>query len=304
LSASVRPFAYLGGAVVLWGTSYAVTKTAYATLPPMYVVWFRMLVAGAAFLVIMPRIKRPTYQRGDWILLVAAMAFIPCLYYTCEGFAISLTTSSQAGVVTATMPLIVAVVAWFVLRERPGTPTILAIVVSVAGVAVLSLGGTAQAGATNPTLGNILELGAMLAASGSTLVVKRLSSRYDPLLLTGMQMGAGLLFFAPLALASGPVHLGAISLATWASIVYLGLGCGLGAFGLYNSALRLLPTSQAALTINAIPVVALVTGWLALHETMAPLQIGACVVILAAVIYAQLARRAPVPPSPDDVRIH
>ncbi len=294
----VRPLAYLVGAVLLWGTSFAVTKSAYAALPPMYVVWFRMVVALVAFLPLLPLVKRPAYRAGDWKLLALAALFIPCLYYALEGFAIQYTTSSQAGVVAAVMPLIVAISAWAVLRERPTTRTIVAILVSMAGVAALSLGGTSQASAPNPVLGNLLELGAMFAAAGATLTIKRLSSRYDPLLITGLQMAVGAVFFAPLALASAPVDLATVTLPAWAAVAYLGVGCGLGGFALYNSGLRLVPATRAALTINLVPAVAMLTGWLALGETMAPLQIAACALIVGSVVYAEFRSTRPPRPAP------
>jgi drug/metabolite transporter (DMT)-like permease len=282
---------YLGGAVLLWGTSFAVTKSAYAALPPMYVVWLRMLVAVVAFLPLLRFVRRPAYQAGDWKYLGLAGLFLPCLYFALEGFAILFTSSSQAGVIAAVMPLIVALSAWAVLRERPTTRTTTAVVVSMAGVAALSLGGTSQAAAPNPALGNVLELLAMFAAAGATLTIKRLSSRYDPLLLTGLQMGLGSVFFAPLALASGPVDWAAVPLSAWAAVAYLGVGCGLAAFGLYNSGLRLVPATRAALTINVVPAVAMLTGWLALSETLSLLQVAACMLIVGSVVYAEAGGR-------------
>ena len=299
LKQSVRPLLFLIGAVLLWGTSYAVTKYAYSSLPPMHVVWLRMLMALVAFLPLLTIVKRPKYQPGDWKLLLLLVTFIPCLYFAFEGFAVSFTTSSQAGVVTAVMPLVVAVVAWLILKERPTGKTLAAALISVAGVAVLSLFGHSQADAPHPMLGNLLELGAMLAAAGSTLAVKRLSSRYDPVLLTGMQMGAGAIFFAPLALASGPIQISGLPASAWLSIAYLGVGCGLAAFVFYNSALQLLPTSRAALAINAVPVVAMIAGWLALGESMTPIQIIACVLIVAAVVFAQTGTASPATDAPD-----
>jgi len=293
-SSAVKPLLFATGAVLLWGTSYAVTKSAYGAVPPMYVVWCRMIMAMVAFFVVLP-VARKTgaspmarYQKGDWKLLGLAMAFIPCLYFAFEGYAISFTSSSQAGVVTAVMPLIVALAAWVVLRDKPAVRTVVAAVVSVAGVALLSLAGQHAADATNPLLGNLLEMGAMLAAAGSTLVVKRLSARYSPFLLTGLQMVAGSVFFAPLALLSGPFHWADAPGSAWASIAYLGVGCGLGAFALYNSALRLLPASRAALAVNVVPVVALITGWVALGESLTWVQLVAAVAILGAVVVAQL----------------
>lgn len=292
MKTNVRAMLYLGGAVLFWGTSFAVTKSAYSALPPMTVVWLRMLLALVAFLPLLPRVKRPDYQPGDWKLLGMAALFLPCLYFLGEGFAIRYTTSSQAGVIAAVMPLIVAVSGWVVLRERPASRTVVAVVLSIIGVAGLSIGGAAQADAPNPMLGNLLELGAMFAAAGATLTISRLSSRYDPLLITGLQMAAGSVFFAPLALASGPIEWAAVPASAWAAIAYLGIACGLAAFGLYNSALRLVPATRAALTINLVPVVALVAGWLALGETLSWLQLVACAVIIGAVVYAE-ARPAP-----------
>lgn len=282
-----RALLYLGGAVLFWGTSFAVTKSAYSALPPMTVVWLRMMLAFVAFLPLLPRVKRPVHQPGDWKLLGMATLFLPCLYFLGEGFAIRYTTSSQAGVVAAVMPLIVAVSGWVVLRERPAARTVVAVAASIVGVAGLSLGGSAQASAPNPVLGNLLELGAMFAAAGATLTISRLSSRYDPLLITGLQMAVGSVFFAPLALASGPIDWAAVPASAWAAIAYLGIACGLAAFGLYNSALRLVPATRAALTINLVPVVALLTGWLALGETLSWLQIAACAIIIGAVVYAE-----------------
>ena len=279
----------------MWGSSYAVTKTAYSFVPPMHVVWWRMIVALIAFvpvILVARRVNRASpmiqYQAGDWRWLGLLVLCIPCLYFTFEGFAISFTTSSQAGVVTAVMPLIVAVTAWVVLHERPMRLTLIAAVVSVIGVAVLSLAGHSQADASNPALGNLLELGAMLTATGSTLAIKRLSARYSPLLLTGLQMAAGTVFFAPMALLSGRVDVRDVPVGDWLAIAYLGVGCGLGAFALYNSALQLMPASRAALAMNAIPVVALMIGWLGMGESMTPVQAVACVVIIGVVLAAQV----------------
>lgn len=287
----LRPLAYLTGAVALWGTSFAVTKAAYSTFPPMTVMWLRMVVAFAVFLPLLPRVKRPEYRTGDWKLLALSAMLLPCAYFGLEGFAITFTTSSQAGVISAVMPLMVAIGAWAVLREQTTWRAAMAIVASIVGVVVLSVAGVEQASAPNPLLGNLLELGAMIAAAGSTIAIKHLSSRYDPWLLTGLQMAIGCIFFAPLALASGPVDWAAVPVQGWLSVAYLGAGCGLAAFGLYNSALRLVPATQAALMINLIPAVAMVTGWLALGEKLTPIQVAACVLIVAAVSYSEVSGR-------------
>jgi len=291
--ARARPLLYLAGTVLFWGTSFAAIKTAYGSFSPMMVMWLRMTVATLVFLPFWRRVPRPQYRPGDWKFLTLAVLFIPCLYYLLEGYAVRLTTSSQAGVISAIMPLMVAAGAWLLLGERLSWQSGAGIGVSIIGVAILSSAGAAQEAAPMPALGNLLELGAMAAAAGSTLTVKHLSTRYDPWFLTGLQAAVGVVFFAPLAFASGTTGWLHASPQAWGAVIYLGTFCSLGAFGLYNSALKLMPASRAALAINLIPAVALLSGWIMLGEALTPLQLGACALIVGAVVFAEASGRMP-----------
>lgn len=277
----------LAWTVFFWGTSFTATKAAYAELPPMAVIWLRMLIATAVFLPFWSRLPRPQRRRGDGLAVAASMAFIPCAYFTLEGYAMVFTSSSQAGVVSATAPLIVAVGAWIFLRERLRWQQVSAIIVSMAMVTVLALAGTVQSSAPAPWLGNLLELGAMATAAGSTITIKHLSSRYHPWLLAGLQAATGAVFFAPLALAGPAISWASLSAQTWIAVAYLGVFPGLVAFGLYNTALRALPAATASMAINAIPAVAVIAGWLILGEGLTGVQIAACAAIIAAVGFAQ-----------------
>jgi drug/metabolite transporter (DMT)-like permease len=283
----VLPLLFLGGAVLFWGTSFVAMKTALDTFTPMTVIWLRMAIASLAFAPFWHRVPRPDYLRGDWKVLLLAAVCIPCLYYLFEGFAVQFTTSSQAGVVSAVVPLLVAGGAWLFLHERLTWRGAVAIGLSLVGVAVLSFSGSAQESASNPVLGNFLELIAMVAAAGSMLAVKHLSVRYDPWLLTGMQAAIGTLFFAPMAFASGPADWLSAPPVAWACVAYLGIAVSLGAFGLYNSALKLMPASRASLAINIIPAVALLAGWAVRGESLSWMQLAACVLIVGAVIFAE-----------------
>lgn len=298
----VLALVFLGGTVLFWGTSFAAVKSTLAYFEPMTVMWFRWLIAAIVFLPFWRRIPKPERRAGDGRLLGLAALFIPCLYFGFEAYALRFTTSSQAGVITAILPLIVAVGAWILLAEKPGWQQFVALAISLVGVAVLSTQGSAQEAAPDPMLGNLLELAAMFAAAGSTLTVKHLSTRYDPWFITGMQTIVGAVFFAPFAFASGTSGWASAPASVWAAVAYLGVFCSLVAFGLYNTALKLMPAGRAALAINLIPAVAVLAGWLALGESLSVPQIAACIAIIGAVVFAELAGRtsaeapAPLPP--------
>ena len=194
---------------------------------------------------------------------------------------------SEAGVISALVPLMVALGAWLVLRERLSRRGAVAIAFSLLGVAVLSFGGSVQESAPNPAAGNFLEMLAMVSAAGSMITVRYLGSRYNGWLLTGGQALVGSVFFLPFALASNPADWRAAPPVAWACVVYLGVFVSLGAFGLYNSALRLMPAGRVSLSINLVPAVAVFAGWLLRGESLAPSQIGACVIVLGAVVLGE-----------------
>lgn len=296
--ARLLPVLCLAGAVLFWGTGYAATKTALGSFSPMTVIWLRMVVATLVFAPFWRRLPRSEYRAGDWKLLALTGLFMPCLYYLFEGYALHFTTSSQAGVVSALVPLLVAIGAALFLRERIGVRPVVAIVVSLLGVAVLSMSAGAGATAPNPALGAFLEFLAVVSAAGYMLINKHVGDRYHAWLMTGGQAAVGAIAFLPSALLERPTAWAEATPAAWASIVYLGIFVSLGAFGLYNTALSQLPASRASLAINLVPAVAVLTGWLALGETLSPVQLAACAVILGAVVFAELApggREASVP---------
>jgi drug/metabolite transporter (DMT)-like permease len=284
----------LAGAVLLWGTSFMAMKVALTCFDPMTVVFLRMALASALMALCWGRVPKAGRRKGDLPRLGLLCLLQPCLYFLLEGFAVRLTTSAQAGMVSSLVPLLVAAGAWAFLREPLTGRMAAGLALSLGGVAWLSAGAQAGGDAPNPVLGNTLELLAMFCASGYMLVLKRLADRYDTWLLTGLQTFAGAVFFLPCALLAEPGWLAApllraagASWQAWTAVAYLGGMVTLGGFGLYNMAAARLPAAQAAMSINLVPLVALAAGGLVLGESLAAGQIAACGLILAGVVLGQ-----------------
>lgn len=254
------------------------TKAALAGFAPMTVIWLRMVLASLVGIVVFRRIPRPDYKPGDWKVLTFLCLMQPCLYFLFESYAISLTTSSQAGMLAALVPLLVAAGAWVVLKEPMSIMGMAGLAVSIGGVIWLSLSGAPDESAPNPVLGNFLEVCALTCAAICMVVMKRMSVRYSTWWLTAMQCVAGAIFFLPGALLVGtPVV--EVPTTAWIAVCYLGLFVTLGAFGLYNMAMTMMPAGKAAMAINMVSPVALVSGWLVLGEAMTLMQLAACGVI-------------------------
>ncbi len=282
------PLVGLALAVILWGTSFVAIKAALVGFGPLAVGAGRMLLSSTLMLALWPRIDAPDRRPGDWRWLALIALLYPCLYYVLEGNALTLTTASQAGTVSALVPLLAAVGARVFLNEHLPGRAVAGLAASLVGVVVLSLGAPAQAAAPAPALGNALEVLAMVSYAISMLALKRMTSRYSPWFLTGVQFLVGALLFLP-ALILMPIDAwGRVPLEAWVGVVYLGLFVTLLPAGLYNFAMSRMPTGRAAMAINLVPVVALVTGFVLLGESLAPIQVAACVVIFGGVVLGQM----------------
>ena len=287
LSRTGWPIAAILGAACLWGGSFAAMRSALQVLNPWSVMWLRMVMALLLILPLAGRIRHLPYRRGDWKILGAMVLFQPCLYFLLESHALQLTTSSQAGVISASVPLMVTIGAYWLLAEPAGRTTVLGLLLSMAGVSCLTLIQSDHGQATNPYLGNLLELIAMACAAANMLAIKKLSRRYNVWALTALQVAAGAVFFLPglwYLVRDPSLHFTAGLIQT---IVFLGFFVTLGAFGLYNWGMSRIPAGRAAVFINLVPVIAVFIGWLVLGETLTPGQLAAAAAVIVGVWVSQ-----------------
>jgi drug/metabolite transporter (DMT)-like permease len=286
-SVTFWPTVAILGASVLWGSSFAAMKATIGALGPWAVMWARMAVAFTIVLFFAGKLWPLPYRSGDWKFILPFLLFQPCLYFTLEANALRFTSSSQAGLISASVPLMVALGAHLTLKERVSRETIVGLFISLGGVIWLTLAGEVTRAASNPLLGNTLELGAMMTAAGYVLLVKHLSERYNPWALTAMQIVAGTLYFLPVGLFQLVERLPEITLLQALVLLYLGAGVTLGAFGLYNLGIKYIPANRASVFVNLIPVIAVLFGWVILGESLNRAQVAAAFCVLAGVWISQ-----------------
>ena len=281
---NILPTLSIIGAVFLWGSSFVAMRIVLKDLHPFAVMFCRLFSALIFIIPISIKLFPKSYQKNDWKILVLMVLFQPCLYFLFESNALTFTTSSQAGVISACLPLMVAVAAWFFLSESINSKTIIGLILSISGVILLTIFQSGQVDAPNPVLGNILEVGAMLSACANLILIKKLSSNYGTWSLTGMQIIAGTIFFLP-----GIKYIINADPSIWTIqliflLLYLGICVSFLAFGLYNWGISKIKVSRASIFINLIPVTAVMLGWLILGETLNSKQMVAAIIVISGVL--------------------
>ena len=272
-------------ATFLWGSSFISLKYAIGVYDPAVVIFLRMLTTLAVSLCLWRFITRFDYRRGDWKYLVSMSLAEPCLYFLFEGHAMEHTSASQAGVIVSCLPLIVAVLAFFMLKERISRAIIVGFTLCIGGSILLTMLSPASEHAPNPIVGNTLELLAMLCAAYYTVSVKHLAARYSPLSLIALQGLAGSLFFAPFLLfVEVPQNHDPIA---FAHILYLGTFVTLGGYGMYNYAISKVSVLTAAAYSNLIPIFTLLLSAIVLSEVLTLGQWLSIAVVFAGVMISQ-----------------
>jgi drug/metabolite transporter (DMT)-like permease len=275
-------------AAVLWSSSFIALKIAFRAYDPMVVIFGRMLVGSLCFLLVSKRVTTALhYRRGDYKLILFMAFCEPCLYFIFEAKAVQNTTASQAGMITAILPILVMVAALLLLKERIKKKAWLGASTAVAGVCWLTLESSPSTDAPNPLLGNFLEFLAMVCAAGYTIALKFLTERYSPFFLTAMQAFIGCIFYLPLLFLPSTTLPDQLHPGPALAIVYLGAVITLGAYGLYNYGVKHLPANLAASYINLIPIFSVLLGWLILGETLTIWQICAGMFIIGGVYLTQ-----------------
>lgn len=273
-------------AMTIWGSSFVALKFAVTELSPMWVVFIRMAIGSLSILLIWPFLSlKVTYRKGDWKYLVGLAFFEPCLYFLFEAQALVYTSAGQAGMMLATLPVMVAIGAYVFLGEKSTRIQWAGFLLAIVGVLVMTLSSEQNEQAPNAPLGNFLEFLAICCAVGYVLLVKHLINRYSAFFLTAMQSFVGAAFFLPFSQFEPRPD--SISAELWLVLVYLGVIVTLGAYGLYNYSMSHLSASMAASYTNLLPVFSLLFSMMLLNEVIQPLQWLSISLVFAGVTLSQ-----------------
>ena len=153
-----------------------------------------------------------------------------------------------------------------VLGEKLTKKTIIVMLLAVAGVAGASLAAESSAQASNPILGNLLMVGAVLSATGYAVCVRFISRRYSVLSISAIQALGGTIVFLPFVFTTPmPVN---VTMHAIGGLLYMGLGVGFLVYLSFNFALKHLEAGIVALFGNLIPVFTLIFAFTILGERL------------------------------------
>ncbi|MGF6156179.1 drug/metabolite transporter (DMT)-like permease [Ensifer sp. KUDG1] len=278
-----------------WGFATVMSKGALSAFSPALLVSLQ-LGASVAFLWSAVGASRQKLRFDRHTRLAALSGVLePGLAYVFGTFGLLLTTAGNASLIATTEPLLIALLAWLLFREKVGLPTLLAILAAMAGVTIVT--GAHGAGSGFSPAGDLLVILGTVFAALYVVSSSRLVAKVDPLVLAALQQSVGLIFVlvflfawvSPQAIGKdlAAAEAGMLALAFVSGIVQYAL-----AFWLYLIGLKRLPASTAALFLTLTPVFGIGGAAFFLGEAVTPWQaIGTLIIIASVAVASQVSRR-------------
>lgn len=272
---STRTWVMLLVLSVLWGGSFLFIGIAVRELPPLTLVFARVVIA-AAVLICVAMVMRLSFRlTGAIVLTLIGMSILNnVIPFTLIVWAQGHIPSGLASILNATTPLFTVAVLHAATDEKAGHFKILGVVVGFLGVVVMMGRDLGALGASA-----LLPQGAVLGAAMSYAVAGLWSRRIarqgiPPLVAAGGQLLCSSLFLAPLMLViDQPWLLPVPSMQVALAVLALALLSTALAYILFFRILARAGATNLSLVTFLIPVSAILLGILVLDERLNAAQI-------------------------------
>jgi drug/metabolite transporter (DMT)-like permease len=270
---------------VVWGTAPLVTKTVLEDYPPYVVATIRWGIAVAILLVLLRRkgIRPILDRRGAFLGLTGILLFN--FFFS---FGLQRTSAANASLIGGALPVVIAVMSFFLLRERLAPVRWLGIGLSMVGIAATVLGATLEAS----LVGNLLMLGSTVVWSVYTIFTRERLRGEHPMAITCGGALYGLAMMAPFAIweaATNPMPAPDLGMVTL--IIYLSIGPSMGAILLWSFALARVPASTAGVFSNVAPIIGIIAAGVILSEPITRYHVVGAVLVVAGVLITTYRRR-------------
>lgn len=280
-------------ATFCWAANIVAGKEALKGLSPMALAQLRVIAAALVFAVIYfgwQRARVPRLNARGWLdmLIVAACGVTFNQLFFIGGLA--RTSAAHAGLIVALIPVVVLVLACALRMEPLTLLKFVGMLISFAGVAVLT---TSKAGRGNGAYwhGDLILLAGSVVFALFTIVVKRLGDRYNPLTLNTVAFALGSVLMIPFGLRSiFHVNWKLVTFSVWWGLAFMAVFGSVVAYLAFSVALSELTASRVAAFGYLQPMIATILGIWLLGERITTGFVFSGALILAGVYLAERER--------------
>lgn len=274
-------------AVIVWGASFIATKIAVGQISPIAVVWLRFAMGIPFILVAVLVRKQFAFPKGNEWLYFTLLGFLGISFHQwLQSNGLKTAQATTTAWIVATSPAFIAILGWFILKEKLNSLQSFGIALAMIGVLVVVTKGNLE----TLTLGNFGTIGdiLILVSSVNWAVFSILSRRglkdHPSTRMTFWVMTIGWLitsiaFFADRSYIEIPQ----LDSTGWVAMLFLGIFTTGLAYIAWFDALSQLPAAQTGAFLFVEPLTSMVVAAVILNESVTWASILGGAVILVGI---------------------
>ena len=278
----------IGGLIlvtVIWGGGFVASDIALESMKPFQIMMVRFLLASVLMGMISLGQKNREEKSVDRIGAIRAgilMGIALFVGFSLQIIGLQYTTPSKNAFLTALNVVIVPFIAFIILKKKIGAKGIIGAILSVVGVALLSLNGNLTLG-----LGDALTLICAVGFAFQIFFTSEFVKKYPVSVLNMVQMITAFVLSAVSLVIFGETDF-QVTTQGWLSVLYLGVISTTLCYLLQTACQRYVDETKAAIVLSMESVFGTIFSIIILHEVITLRMVIGCVIILTAVIISNL----------------
>ena len=268
--------------IVMWGVSFVSTKVLHNNgMQPVEIYIYRFTLAYL-LIILFKRGKLLSHNWRDEGLLCLCGILAGSIYFLAENFALQYTLVSNVSLLTATSPLLTAILIGLMIKsDRPGRGMITGMCVAFVGVGCIIFNSSFNIEIKR--LGDILAMMAALSWALYSIVLKKLNATYDVWFISRKTFFYGVLTALPFLLVEPP-HYNIPDIwankAVLGNLLFLGIGASMICYVLWAIAVGKLGAVTANNYLYIQPIITLIFSVICLDENVSAIGYVGCGLIL------------------------
>ena len=278
----------IGGLIlvtVIWGGGFVASDMALGSMKPFQIMMVRFLLASVLMgMISMGQHKKEgkLEKRAGAIKAGILMGIALFAGFALQIIGLQYTTPSKNAFLTALNVVIVPFIAFIILKKKVGMEGIIGAIMSVIGVALLSLNGNLTL-----SLGDGLTLLCAVGFAFQIFFTGEFVKKYPASVLNMVQMITAFVLSAVSLVIFGENDF-QVTTQGWLSVLYLGVISTTVCYLLQTACQKYVDETKAAIVLSMESVFGTIFSIIILHEVITLRMVIGCAIILAAVIISNL----------------
>lgn len=291
MSKKVKVFVAMLIAMLFWGYSFIWSQEVLQFYNPSTTVLFRLIISTFLLFLFNLWLKRRQKIRGKDLKMMFLLSFFqPFLYFIGENYGLLEVSPTVTAVVISTIPLFSPIAAFIFLKEKIKIMNFVGVIISIIGIYLVILKDDFTIAAT---LEGILFLFlAVLSAVMYTVIISKMSGRYNVYTIISYQNAIGILWFIPAFFILDFKHFinAGIKVEAFIPLLQLALFGSTVAYILFIYGVQSMGITKANIFANIIPVFTAIFSFFILGETFNYLNIIGMAIVISGLLSTQISK--------------